>query len=569
MSLSFRVKTKSVWSMVIHVSLASTLWLSSGLVLPAANVSAAVPPPPHAITGILTPVGTIDPLHPPTDQSPSLQAAPAQARLKGTRPTRPQALTRSNRNGEAPQAASGIVEAKPNGTLRQNFNGVSSLDSAVTNFGAEFEPPDQGLCVGNGFVLEAVNSAFTIYRTNGSAVVGPLNVNVLFGDGLREFTSDPRCTYDRATNTWFAIILFINDAGTAARTDIAVSSSGDPTRPWTIYHLDATDDGTNGTPNHPGCPCLGDQPLLGIDQENLYISTNEFSILGPEFNGAQIYAIAKSELVAATAAHFVQFDNLTIDGTVATSVQPALTYQSAAAEYFLSSLDPTGTSDNRIGVWALTDRQAVRRGGVPRLSNLVIASETYGIPPGTVQQGSTSLLDSGDDRMMQVQFINGNIWGALGTAVTLPNDTDSRAGIAWFKVRPRLDGQRLRSAQMVNQGYLAAKGKYLIYPALEVTPDDHAAMVFSISGSTLFPGAAYAVLSNDQSTFGRIKIAAPGTGPYDPDATRWGDYSAAALDPDGTSVWLATEYIPSPASQTVDGRRNWGTRVLRVDARGD
>lgn len=56
------------------------------------------------------------------------------------------------------------------GRLLTSFNGVSSLDSEVTNFGARFEPPDQGLCVGNGFVVEPVNSAYTIYRTDGSVV---------------------------------------------------------------------------------------------------------------------------------------------------------------------------------------------------------------------------------------------------------------------------------------------------------------------------------------------------------------------------------------------------------------
>ncbi len=174
------------------------------------------------------------------------------------------------------------------GRILENFNGVSSLDSEVTNFGAEFEPPDQGLCVGNGFVVEPVNSAFTIYRTNGSVVLGPLNVNVLFNEGPTEFTSDPRCYFDKSSNTWIATILFINSANTESRTDIAINRSGNPTTPWTVYHLDTTDDGTNGTPVHASCPCLGDQPLLGLDGANVYISTNEFALVGNGFNGAQI-----------------------------------------------------------------------------------------------------------------------------------------------------------------------------------------------------------------------------------------------------------------------------------------
>src|SRR5579863_2419367 len=231
--------------------------------------------------------GTLKPAAIATIPGASLSLAPGASYPRGVRRVHPTRQAGTHVNVAGTTATS--VDTTTSGLLA-NFNGVSSLDSEKTNFGAEFEPPDQGLCVGNGFVLEAVNSAFTIYHTNGSVIAGPFNVNVLFAEGKKQFTSDPRCYYDKVTNTWFAIILFINSSSTRARTDIAVNTSGDPTKPWTVYHLDATDDGTNGTPSHPGCPCLGDQPLLGIDSNNLYISTNEFSILGPQANSAQIYA---------------------------------------------------------------------------------------------------------------------------------------------------------------------------------------------------------------------------------------------------------------------------------------
>ena len=71
-----------------------------------------------------------------------------------------------------------------------NFNGTSSRDSQFTNYNLEFEPPDQGLCEANGFVLEPVNSAYRIYRTNGKSIRGPFNINDLYNVGGKEFTSD-------------------------------------------------------------------------------------------------------------------------------------------------------------------------------------------------------------------------------------------------------------------------------------------------------------------------------------------------------------------------------------------
>ena len=583
-----RIITAAVDSACGHVTAALALLILLSVPLPLF----AQQPFAHARIGALSreaPAGLVN----PSASGKLALGVPAVPRQRGARllhPKNSSSLT-SAQIGQASPAQQAAANSMDNGNspnILSNFDGVSSLDSGITNFGAEFEPPDQGLCVGNGFVVEPVNSAFTIYRRNGSVVTGPFNVNVLYDEGLTEFTSDPRCYFDKSTNTWFATILFISADNTEARTDIAVNSSGDPTTPWTVYHLDATDDGTNGTPVHAGCPCFGDQPLLGIDRENIYIATNEFSILGPAVNGAQIYAISKRDLIAgASKVHFVQFENLTIAGDIAFSVQPAITQPSdndnngshrkgsdssdnaEGPEYFLESIDPSGTFDNRIGVWALTHQNEVSEGGVPTLTSIVITSEAFGVPPNAVQKGSTSLLNTGDDRMQQVQFIGGALWGELNTALTLPGDSTQLSANAWFKIRPSVKAHQFTGAVITGQGYVASPGNFLLYPAIQASPNGGVAMVFTLSGPTFFASAAYARLDQNGKSFGRIKIAALGSGPYDPNATRWGDYSFAVVDPNGQSIWLATEYIPPPSRQTADGLRNWGTRVLEVSAGED
>jgi hypothetical protein len=488
---------------------------------------------------------------------------PSVSRTRGARRIPPRRSTAAPAT-RPPQATSASSAPAP-ATLLESFNGVSSRDSAVTNFGQEFEPPDQGLCVGNGFVVEMVNSAYTVYRPNGTVVSGPFNVNGPFDEGLTQFTSDPRCYYDAATHTWFATILFINGESNASSLDVAVNTSGDPTTVWTTYKIDTTGLGGKTGPRHPGCPCFGDQPTLGIDGQNLYVTTNEFSILGDQFNGAQIYAIAKKDLVSLSPTlHFARFVNLSIGGSVASSVQPALSAGTPSAEFFLSSLDPTGTFDQRIGVWAMTKGALVAKGGKPKLSSLVLPAEAYGVPPKAEQRGASSLLDAGDDRMQQVQFTGTSVWGELDTALTIPGDSAQRAGAAWFQVEPTVAGGVIKSAQIKRQGYLALFGNYLLYPALAVTPSGTTAMVVTASGKTRFAGAAYATLTPTATSFGPVNIAAPGSTSYDPGAERWGDYSWATVDPAGSSAWLATEYVPPKSSQTTDGASNWGTRVLDV-----
>ena len=468
----------------------------------------------------------------------------------------------------APSRTSATVAQPAPLPLLANFNGTGSRDSANTNFGAEFEPPDQGLCVGNGFVVDMTNSAYTVYKPNGSVVTGPFNVNGPFNEGLIEFTSDPRCYFDKSTNTWFATVVFISADSTRSSVDLAVNTSGDPTRIWQTYKIDTTDVGGATGPRHSGCPCFGDQPRIGIDSQNVYVTTDDFSILGPQFNGAQVYAVSKSDLVSgASSAHFVHFDRLSIGGDVAAGIQPASTNgPDPGAELFLNALDPTGAGDTRVGVWAMTRRELVSTGGRPTLTSRVVTSEPYAFPPPGQQKGNATPIDTGDDRMQQTQAIGGFVWGALTTDLTPPGDSTDRAGAAWFKVKPTITSNVLSAAQMSGQGYVSLKGAHVMYPAIQVTPAGTAAMALSLTGSARYPSAGYATMPAGGTVFSPVSLAGTGTGPYDPNSDRWGDYSYAALDPSGKTIWGAAEYIPPRASQTVDRRRNWGTRVFRINA---
>jgi hypothetical protein len=439
-----------------------------------------------------------------------------------------------------------------------NFNGVSSRDSQFTNFEQTFEPPDQGLCEGNGFVLEAVNSAYRIYRAAGASLRGPFNINDLFNVGGKEFTSDPRCWFDASTQTWFASILFINDSSTASAQLIAVRHNPSPLGLWNEYSIDTTDPGGNG------CPCLADQPRIGIDRFNLYITADEFSILGPQFDSAEMWVIDKADLIAGVPSpRFTHFAGLMVDGQQTLAPQPALSTGNPNAEYLLSSLDFNGTGDHRIGVWAVTDRNQ-SAGEKPQLSMIVIKSEQYANPPKAPQRGAKSKLDSGDDRMQQTQFVGGTVWGELTTAVRPAGDRSVRAGGAWFQVKPALGTTGITGGSIVRQGYIASAGQYEIYPAVQPDAAGNAAVVFTLTSTTRFPSAAYAILKAGRRNFGPAVVAASGTGPYDPTATRWGDYSFAVPGRASDTAWLATEYIPPASSQTTTRLANWGTRVVEV-----
>jgi hypothetical protein len=158
------------------------------------------------------------------------------------------------------------------GNLLRNFNGLNSVDSFNVN-GFILEPPDQGLCVGNllgsKVTSEIINDVVAFYKPNGT-LFGPLeNLNVFFGEPATLNTSDPRCLYDPTTQSWFFSIVVYTNTLIPNHTDVLVLQ---PNLLTAVYQIDTT------LPNNTagGCPCFGDQPKLGIDKNNVYISVDQF-----------------------------------------------------------------------------------------------------------------------------------------------------------------------------------------------------------------------------------------------------------------------------------------------------
>ncbi len=470
------------------------------------------------------------------------------------------------------------------------FEGLTTVDTANTN-GFVTSPPDQGLCAGHGFVLEIINSSLVVFKDAGARISAPDAVNAFFGaDPSSTFISDPRCYYDRATQRWFVSATNVYDSNNNYRSNLflAVSQTSDPRGAYFVYSIDTTDDGLDGTPSDPGCstdaPCFGDQPTLGADAYGVYLTSNEFSEFSNTFNGSQIYAISKSALEAGTATSLVHIGDIPLAEGIAYSVQPASSPDLSdedrpGVEYFLSALDFLGTLDNRIAVWAMGNTSSLAS-ATPSvtLTDVIVRSEAYGLPPNAPQKAGPyplgqslgepeELIDSDDDRMQNVVYASGHLWGGLTTIVS--DGTNTNAGIAYFDVKPDLDRHGL-TAKLQGQSYVSVRGNSVIYPGIGVTSDGTVAAAFTVVGDSYFPSAAYAHLTPAHST--GVNIVAMGTAPQDdfsgyPEfggagVARWGDYSWGVAD--GNALWLATEYIPGgidPVSYFTD----FGTFVFRVN----
>ena len=338
-------------------------------------------------------------------------------------------------------------KAKSNPAFNTGFEGLNLYQQRYARGGNQFtvEPPDQGMCAGNGYVVESVNDVLNVYDTSGLSVLPdntatnivsgfPRNVNhavdlnSFYGyapainrtTGVRaQFVTDPSCYYDVATQRFFVVVLTLETFPNGAFThvnhlDIAVSQTSNPTGLWNIYRVDVTNDGSPGNTGGP-CPCLGDYPHIGADANGFYITTNAYPWGPGAFDGAQIYAFSKAQLAAGAASvtmqHFDTTGMVNATSPVA-QIEPGFTVwpaQSPGAssfetsnggtEYLLSSnagreaAGPafTGSSTNLV-VWALTNTSSLNT-STPALSlsNKVLSVNLYGIPPKQQQPGSGTL----------------------------------------------------------------------------------------------------------------------------------------------------------------------------------
>jgi len=348
---------------------------------------------------------------------------------------------------------SSAAKAKSNPEVQTEFEGLNLFQQRYARGGNQFtvEPPDQALCVGNGYVVEAVNDVINVFNQSGQSVLPnntstnivsgfptdvnhAVDLNSFYGygpainraTGVRaQFVTDPSCLYDAATQRFFVVVLTLESLPNGAFTqqnhiDIAVSQTSNPTGGWNIYRLDVTGDGTNTGGVNPG-PFLGDYPHIGADANGFYVTTNAYPWCCNGFSGAQVYALSKAQLAAGAASvTAVHFDT---SGTVnapsdAGSTQPGFTVWPAQSpgtssfetanngtEYFMSSNaadeathPKAGTGGNytssQIVVWTMTNTASLNTATPnPVLTNRLVSVNQYALPPKQHQPGSGTAPD--------------------------------------------------------------------------------------------------------------------------------------------------------------------------------
>ena len=414
------------------------------------------------------------------------------------------------------------------------------------------EPPDTQLAAGPYDLLEMVNSSGSIWAKDNGRPPVVVDLNVLYGVASTPYAiTDPRLQYDFATGRWFASALAFAPTTSSSRVYLAVSETFDPSGTWFVYQISPSTSGV-----------VEDQPSLGLTTDKVVLSWNDFRTGTSTFEGQETWVVQKSDVLGGLAPSEVVYgpDASRFSLIGAQQESPTAT---AFLAYNGTQLAP---SSPFIGVVAIT--------GTPVQGNVVwneqdLAMVATSAPPPAQQPptgaGNSDLIATNDDRFTSVAWADGLLWAAGNDSCWPAGDTTPRSCLKLVKVS---------TAAMTVQADIDGNGpgSYMYFPAVAMDPSGNMIVAYTQSSTTQFPSVeATGGLAGDippsPTLFPETQVIA-GQAVYHcndncqigANGDRWGDYSAAALEPCGSAaVWVAGEYMGDSTDPT-----DWGTAAGQV-----
>jgi hypothetical protein len=454
------------------------------------------------------------------------------------------------------------AQADAAATARDKGNGQGSLETgpaaqfatlASTQTGG-WNPPDGGLAVGPTSVLSMANEAVAIYDRSGALKVGPTALPTFFDDSAGS-VYDPRALYDAgnaAANGYNGGHgRFVALATDGTNFTLAVSRNESPESPattWCSYLI-------NGVTGNDWV----DYPSLGMDGDNLYLTSNQFLNGSNAFEFARLMVVPKASVYpnATTGAcptlSGTDFTNLQNPGggasfTVQPATQPDALPGTGPSMYLVNAIWSSGS--NIVVRSVSMTPQGLAVSDPNWVSSGFIAA--YNLPASVPQPSSSARIDSGDSRLLGAVYRYGSIYTANTTATTsLSSTANPYANVHWYKITPTGPTTSFGSSNVIANSSIAYFFPGVI-PVCAGGPSCSTPKVVveaSVSGRNQ-PASAAVVANGTSSVFQR------GVSGYRLNS-RWGDYPALAGDPTSPGrAWFLGEYARTTTS--------WGTATSNL-----
>jgi Ca2+-binding RTX toxin-like protein len=434
------------------------------------------------------------------------------------------------------------------------------FSNVYPNFNGAFDlccPADPNGDVGPNHYIQMVNSSFQIFNKAGTSLAGPSRISTIWtgagdttSDCARNDSGDPIVKYDRQANRWLISQFAIPNGlfNPPSSECIAISRTGDPVNGgWFIY-----------TFRIPGDRI--DYPKFGVWPDAYYMGSQQ----GYSGGSLDAWAFDRANMLNGTFVNPVRF---TIAGPALFLLPADLDGATApplgAPAPFARAIDGT--------LWGGGDRVEVfdfhvdwNNPGLSTFTPNVTLPTTFDanmcngqnlfnncVP----QPGTATLLETLTNWSMQpLQYRNFGTRDTLVFTHSVDENGSDHAGVRWYELRRATPGM---GAWTMFQGATHAPNavhRWMGSAALNGAGD--MAVGYSASdGTSVFPGIRYAGrLSTDplntlpQGEFTMVNGASSSG------ATRWGDYSAMAVDPvDDCTFWYTAEYMAAAGRRTRVG----------------
>ncbi len=291
---------------------------------------------------------------------------------------------------------------------------------------------------------------------------------------------------------------------------------------------------------------MNDYPKLGVWPDGIYMSANMFT-RAKTYAGVKVWALNRADMISGAAMRNVAFTLGTTYFTLYPStVSSTFTVPDGTPNYFMSLYAPS-----TMRMWKFhVDWGTLTNSTFTGPTAITVASFTKPTTKGFVPQlGTTVKLDTlGDRLMVQMQFTN--VGGVPALWFSHSVLSSSVTGIRWYEIR-----NMATTPTVYQQGTYQPDSLFRWMPSLAVDVDGNMAVGYSVSSTGMYPAIRYAgrLATDALGTLGQGEATLiAGTGSQT-SYTRWGDYSAMVLDPNGCTFWYTTEYYLPPPAPT--GRR--------------
>ncbi len=438
-------------------------------------------------------------------------------------------------------------------TIGLNIPGTPDSES-------QLNPSDAHGAVGLEHIVEMNNGRFKVYDKDTGDVVQdqfgqlqniPLTqfwsekANTEGVDPENEFAFDPRVLYDPFSERWFASGAYkLSNEDTPFL--VAVSTSSDPTEPWTGFLIDPDEEDV-------------DYPTLGLNSEGVFISSTDAQLTGA------ILVLPKADLINGTVENATLFEGE--DGVV-NIFQPVVDLDNTDLPHSLyTSFSVEDGLLKRVIVNGPIKEPTLDRIGGPLIDEETGIGGFVEVDPyldverlgGAFQPGTNTTLDTIESRLKTSLVLqNGAIWGVQDVNV------DRRAAIRWFQIDAHTN-------ELLQEGLIADPELDFYYGSIAVNNYDDVAIGFNGSGKTQF-ASSFAVVGDtfgEKTTFSEPILLKESTASYTegdtgfagPFSLRWADYSATVLDPGNEFTFWTFQTL-------VEDFTNWTTQITEFSIPG-